>query len=255
MRTSGCILFFAIASAARSQSPAVDPSAMQKYEAHATVVTGQVSRIRNAPAVLSEVKTENSEEPWAVSSGERVAVQQVITTGGDGYARFEVAGGSSFDLFSNSRVVFRQNAVSAGDLLDVLAGRVRIHLQPSLGQPQQRVFTPVAIITAREPATIAVAIDEDDMVRIDVIEGEIRVQHTLLPRSEPTVVRAIDAILVQKDLPISRRVDRGSLYRYRVKVWSAITLGHSGNHAGDPIEGNKFLAEARPLIAMRTSGR
>jgi len=143
-------------------------------------------------------------------------------------------------------VVFRQNAARAGDLLDVMAGRVQIHLQPTMGQPRQRVFTPVAIITASEPSTIAIAIDEDDMVRIDVIEGAIRVQHTLLPRNEPTLVRAIDAILVQKDQPISRRVDRGSLYRYTVKIWSAITLKHSGAHDGEPVEGNKFLAEAGP---------
>ena len=54
-----------------------------------------------------------------------------------------------------------------------LAGRVRIHLRPGIGQHQERIFTPVAIVSAREPATIAVAIDEDDTVRIDVIEGEI----------------------------------------------------------------------------------
>ncbi|MGA8026939.1 MAG: FecR family protein, partial [Bryobacteraceae bacterium] len=203
MRIPSLLILLATAgtSIALGQNSATDFSAMQAYEAHAVAVTGQVSRIRD-------------DRPWALSSGERVPIQQVITTGGDGYARFEVAGGSSFELFSNSRVVFRQNAASAGDLLDVVAGRVRIHLQPGIGQHQERVFTPVAIVTAREPATIAVAIDEDDTVRVDVIEGAILVQHTLLPRNEPTLVRAIDAIMIQKDQPISRRVDRGSLYRY-----------------------------------------
>ncbi len=212
------------------------------YEAHATAVTGQVTRIRD-------------EQPWALSRGERVPIQQVITTGADGYARFEVAGGSSFDLFSNSRVVFRQNAASAGDLLDVLSGRVRIHLHPTAGQAQQRIFTPVAIITARQPATIALAIDEDDTVRVDVIEGQVRVQHTLLPRNESTLVTAIDAILVRRDEPISRRVDRGSLYRYTVKVWSAITFGRSGSRASEPVEGNKFLADARSSSSLPDSCR
>lgn len=209
----------------------IDWSAAQAYEAHAVAVTGDVSRIRD-------------ERPWAVSTGERVPIQQIITTGGDGYARFEVAGGSTFDIFGNSRVVFRQNAASAGDLLDVLAGRVRIHLQPKAGGPQQRIFSPVAVITAHEPATIALAIDEDETVRIDVIEGEVRVQHTRLPRHEPVLVKSIDAILVRGDEPISRRVDRGSLYRYTVKILAAITPGHSGAHNGEPVEGNKFLAES-----------
>src|SRR5690348_10729483 len=80
-----------------SQVGAIDSSAMRVYEAHATAVTGQVSRLRD-------------ERPWAVSNGESVPIQQVITSGPDGYARFEVAGGSSFEIFNNSRVVFRQNA-------------------------------------------------------------------------------------------------------------------------------------------------
>lgn len=206
---------------------AQDP-VLHLYEAHATVVTGQVSRI-------------SDQRPWALSSGERVPVRQTITTGSDGYAHFEVGGGSSFDLFNNSRVVFRQNTASAGDLLDVLAGRVRIHLQPTGGQPRQRVFCPTAVIsTHHQPATVAIAIDEDDTVRIDVLDGEVAVQHTLLPRNEPTLVRAVDAILVKKDEPISRRVDRGSLYRYTVKI---LTLGH-GNHNSEPVEGDKLLAQS-----------
>lgn len=231
LRAGLCV---ALSAVARAQIAPVDSSAMQINEAHATTVTGQVTRIRDA-------------QPWALSSGERVPIQQVISTGGDGYARFVVAGGSSFELLANSRIVFRQNMASAGDLLDVVGGRVRIHLQPTPGQPQQRVFTPVAIVTATQPAVISVAVDEDDSVRIDVLEGEVRVQHKLLPRNEPTIVRAVDAILVQPNQQISRRVDRGSLYRYTVKplhnLWSAVTPGHSA-HGGEPIEGNKFLASA-----------
>jgi hypothetical protein len=216
-----------------AQGYAQDAS-LQAYEARATVVTGQVTRVRD-------------EQPWAMSSGERVPVRQTITTGPDGYAHFEVGGGSSFDLFSNSRVVFRQNTASAGDLLDVVSGRVRIQLQPTLGQPQQRVFCPVAVIsTQHQPATFTIAVDEDDTVRIDVLEGEVAVQHTLLPRNDPTLVRAVDAILVKRDEPISRRVDRGSLYRYTVKLLSVLTLGHSGTHNIEPSEEDKLLAALGP---------
>jgi hypothetical protein len=221
-----------VVAAAHAQDPT-----LQAYEAHAIAVTGQVSRIRD-------------EQPWAVSRGERVPVRQTIATGPDGYAQFQVGGGSSFELFANSRVLFRENTASAGDLLDVLAGRVRIHLQPTLGQAQQRVFCPVAIIAAHhQPATFAVAVDEDDTVRIDVLEGEIAVQHTLLPRNDPVLLRAVDAILVKKDEPISRRVDRGSLYRYTVKVLSAITFGHGGAHNIEPEEEDKLLAVSLPAIS------
>jgi hypothetical protein len=129
-----------------------------------------------------------------------------------------------------------------------MAGRVRVHLQPSMSQPQQRIFTPTATISASRPATVALAIDEDDTLRIDVLEGEVGVRHAKLPKSDPTLVRALDAILVRPDEPISRQVDRGSLYRYTVKpfkdIWLAITPGHSGSHNGDVIEGDKFLAQS-----------
>ncbi len=211
----------------------VDSTAARPNEAHITAASGQVSRIRD-------------ERKWALSAGEKVPVRQVITTGPDGYARFTVAGGSSFELFSNSRVVFRQNTAAAGDLLDVVSGRVRVHLRPVPGQAQQRVFTPVAIISTRQPASMAIAIDEDDTVRIDVMEGEVRVQHTLLPRNDPTIVRAADAILVRPDEQISRQVDRGSLYRYTVKslrdIWSSVWPGHAASRDGEPIEQNKLLA-------------
>jgi hypothetical protein len=217
------------------QTP-LDQAVMQKYEARATIVTGKVTRTRD-------------DQPWAVSAGERVPIQQVITTGSDGYAHFEVAGGSGFDIFPNSRVVFRQNAASAGDLLDVMAGRVRVHLKPQAGQPQQRILTPSAWIAAFEEATVAIAIDEDTTMRVDVLEGQISIRHTLLPRSEPTIVRAVDAILVRSDQQISRRLDRGTLYRYTVKplhdLWTAVTPGHS-NKSDGPIEGNRFLARSLP---------
>jgi hypothetical protein len=180
-----------------------------------------------------------------------VPVSQLITTGRDGFARFAVAGGSEFTLFSNSRVVFRSNTARAGDLLDVEAGRVRIKFQPGAGQLQQRVFTSVATISAVSPAVISIAIDEDQNVRLDVLEGEVKVQHRLLPRNDATLVRAVDAIMIERNQQISRRLDRGSLYRYTVKplhnLWTAVTPSHS--HSGQPIEGNKFF-EARLVTAF-----
>jgi hypothetical protein len=233
MRSLSPLLLTISAAASGGALQNADQAVVQKYEARATVVTGSVTRTRDA-------------RPWAVSAGERVPIQQIITAGPDGFAHFEVAGGSSFDIYANSRVGFRQNAASAGDLLDVLAGRVRIHLKPTPGQPQQRVLTPSARISAFQAATVAIAIDEDAAMRIDVLEGEVRVQHTLLPRSEPTIVRAVDAILVRGDQQISRRLDRGSLYRYTVKplhnLWTAVSPGH-GSRSGEPIEGNHFISQ------------
>jgi hypothetical protein len=195
--------------------------------ADAAVVTGKVTYLRD-------------NQTWAVSSGEMVPLGKTINTGDDGYGHFLVAGGDTFDIFSNSQVLFRGNAGNPGDLLDVQSGRARIHLAPAKLDLQQRIFTPTAIISTHGAASISLAVDEEETVRIDVTEGEVRVQHALLPRSEPVLVRAIDAIVVRRNETVSRQVDRGSLYRYTVKIWSALTLGHSG-HDGQPVEGNRFL--------------
>ena len=216
----------------RGQEHPVDASLMQSLAAKATVINGQVTRLRDG-------------QPWAISEGDQISVQQIISTGVDGYGHFQIRGGSSFDIFSNSRIIFRRNPTGPGDLLDLISGRLRIKMQPGLGQEQLRVFSKVAVITAHESALIGLAIDEDSTLRVDVIEGDVRVQHRFLPRNEPVLVKAIDAILVQADQPISRRLNRGSLYRYTVRILAAITPGHSGSRSGDVIEGPKFLADRR----------
>lgn len=222
------LLLLGISSLALGQSATVDQAVMKPYEAQVTQVEGSVSRLRDR-------------QPWALSNGERVPVAQVITTGRDGFAHFTMGGGRYFDIFGNSRVIFRENLSNTGDLVDVLSGRVRVHLHPAPGQTPERIFSPTAILSTHQPSTVALAIDEDNAMRVDVIEGEIKVQHTRLPSSDPVVVRAIDAILIQPNEPISRRVDRGSIYRYTAKIWAAITFSHSSK-SGQPLESNKLMA-------------
>jgi FecR protein len=223
--TASWLVFFAGAGVAGAVE--MDAITTEDLRADAAVVTGKVTYLRD-------------DRPWAVSSGEMVPLGKTINTGDDGYGHFRVAGGDTFDIFSNSQVLFRGNIGNPGDLLDVQSGRVRIHLAAAKRDLQQRIFTPTAIISAHGSASISLAVDEEGTVRIDVTEGEIRVQHALLPRSDPVLVRAIDAILVRRNETVSRQVDRGSLYRYTVKIWSALTFGHSG-HDGQPIEGNRLL--------------
>jgi len=75
-----------------------------------------------------------------------------------------------------------------------------------------------------------------------VEQGEIFVQHALLPRGSPEIIKAGDAIAVQADEPlISRRLDRGSLYRYAfhsvIKTLGAAIPGLGKNFAGQAVPG------------------
>ena len=185
----------------------VDSQASQQYEARATYVEGQVSRVAG------------EDLPWALSEGETVRMQQAITTGPDSFARFEVKGGSSFEIYANSRVLFRQNAAAAGDLIYIEDGRAKVSMIFAADyRPVQRVITPVAVIWARANAVITVIQEDDQSTRIDVLEGQVMVRHALLPRGENAIVKAGDAIIVTRNEPISRKMDRGSIYRYALRT-------------------------------------
>ena len=67
--------------------------------------------------------------PLALSVGDKVKVQETIVTGKDGYALFQVSDGSTFEVYPNSRVVFRKNPPNWKDFIDVLVGRVRVHIE------------------------------------------------------------------------------------------------------------------------------
>jgi hypothetical protein len=217
----------------------VDSTALQKDGAVVAAQAGQVS-------------TEKDGQDWALNRGEHLWVTKQIKTGADGYARFEVQGGTSFEVFAHSHVVFRKNPGNPQDLLDVSTGRVRVQVQPSAVQPlQTRVLTPVAIVTCRGFASFVVAVDdEDNSVRVDVQQGEVYVQHALIPRSEPLIVKAGDAIAVQADEPlISRRLDRGSLYRYAMHtIWKTLgsaVPGHSNRNGKESDPETQILASNR----------
>ena len=219
----------------------VDSSAVQNDAALVVASSGRVS-------------TEKNGQDWAIGEAERVGASKPIFTGPDGYARFVVEGGSSFELFAHSKVVFRKNIGNPQDLLDVITGRAAIQLRMSPQHPiQARVVTPVAVISAHSPAAFSLAVDdEDNSVRIDVQQGEVLVQHTLLPSKDPILVKAGDAVAVNADTPlVSRQLDRGSLYRYTwraLKTLGSVIPGRSNpNISGDPVS-QDFLARNELVI-------
>src|SRR3954447_17910371 len=154
---------FLFAGAGCAGPVAVDPATNEDLRADALVVTGRVTYQRDQQA-------------WAVSSGELVPLRKTIRTGDDGYGHFKVAGGDTFDIFANSQVLFRVNAGNPWDLLDIQSGRVRLRLTAARRDQQQRIFTPSAVISAHGAASLSLAVDEDGTVRVDVTEGEVRVQ-------------------------------------------------------------------------------
>src|SRR5579872_5012337 len=169
--------------------------------AKVVTLTGQVSVLRDS-------------QPWALNIGDLVQIQQVIVTGPDGLAKFQVSDGSEFEVYPNSNVVFRKNPGNLRDLLDLFVGRVKIHIQKWGGQPNpNRVLTPTAVISVRG-TTFDVAVDDDDETTlVTVEEGAVDVRHALKPGVTRTV-NAGESIQVYKNEPISQNViDKNALAR------------------------------------------
>lgn len=183
-------------------SPAAQSSA-------ATVVslTGSVSILKD-------------NQPWALSIGDTVAVRQTIVSGPDGHALFKVSDGSTFEVFPNSYVTFRKNPPNWGDLIDLLVGRVKIHIQKWGNQPNpNRIYTPTAVISVRGTTFDVSVNDDDESTLVEVEEGQVAVQHALLPRGGARILNAGESITVSKTQPLEVRViDKGAIVQHALRA-------------------------------------
>ncbi len=175
--------------------------------AAATVLklTGQVTVLRD-------------NQSWALDAGSQVKPQQVIVTGPDGYAEFKCVDGSTFEVFPNSRVMFRNSPGDWKDLLEMLLGKVRVHIQKINGQPNNnRVRTPTAIISVRG-TTFDIEVEEADTTFVYVEEGLVSVSHKYIG-GEPKLLNPGEWLRVYKNAPIAQKmIDRGSIVRASMRA-------------------------------------
>jgi ferric-dicitrate binding protein FerR (iron transport regulator) len=153
---------------------------------------------------------------WALSLGDLVQMQQLIISGPDGHAIFQVSDGSTFEVFPNSRVVFRKNAGNQKDLIDVILGRVRVIIEHlGLTPNHNRIVTPTAVISVRG-TIFDITVNEDDEAStlVEVEEGVVEVQHALHPYGKAVALRQGESIRVWKNIPIARNgVDKPALFQ------------------------------------------
>lgn len=194
------------------------PSNPGQYAAKVTVLTGQVSVLRDSGQ-------------WALSLGDLVQMQQLIVSGPDGHAIFQVlSDGSTFEVFPNSRVVFRKNTTNPRDLIDVILGRVRVIIEHlGLTPNHNRVVTPTAVISVRGTIfDITVNDDGEESTLVEVEEGVVDVQHALLPYSKAVALRQGESIRVWRTIPIAQnRLDKPALFQriFRAVMDAASTYG------------------------------
>lgn len=182
------------------------PSDAVNYAAKVITQSGQVSVFKDS-------------QPWALSVGDSIQVKDLIMTGPDGHAILQVTDGSTFEVYPNSRVVFRKNPPNWKDFIDVLVGRVRVHIEHFGNVPNpNRVLTPTAVISVRG-TTFDVSVDDDDETTlVEVEEGVVEVQHALLPRGDPKVLNTGDTLKVYRNEPLEAHViDKSTVARQVVR--------------------------------------
>jgi ferric-dicitrate binding protein FerR (iron transport regulator) len=203
------------------------PSESQNYAAKVLTLTGTVSVLRD-------------DQPWALSIGESIQVKQEVVSGADGHAIFQVSDGSTFEVFPNSHVIFRKNAPNWRDLIDLLVGRVKVHIQHWGNQPNpNKIYTPSAVISVRG-TTFEVVVNEEESTIIEVEEGEVQVRHALLPSNNPKILHGGETLTVYKNYPLDAKlIDRGTIIQHglRALVDAVQTIATRAPRAGGGMGG------------------
>ena len=204
----GLCIALSLAGYSFAQSPAASSTAASDDTSAAKVasLTGQVSVLKGS-------------EPWALNVGDSIFPKQIVISGIDGFAIFQVSDGTTFEIYPNSRVTFRSNPGSLSDLIDLWLGRVKVHVQRWGGQPNpNRIHTPTAVISVRG-TTFDVALEDADTTWVAVEEGSVSVRHRLIPRSDDQVLNAGDELRVYRNAPLAKaKIDKGAIAKQTLNV-------------------------------------
>jgi ferric-dicitrate binding protein FerR (iron transport regulator) len=136
--------------------------------------------------------------PLAV--GDRLRLHETIVTGPDGFARFQLSDGSTFDVYSNSRVVFRETP-GLTDLLDLFIGRIKVFIEHSKGPNPKDVKTPTAVISVRGTVFDVEVQDEDGTTFVTLDDGLVDVRNLTAP-GPSVLLKPGESILVEPNRPL-----------------------------------------------------
>lgn len=181
------------------------PSDAGNYAAKVVSLTGQVSILKDF-------------QPWALSVGDSIQVTQRVVTGADGHAVLQVSDGSTIEVYPNSTFVFRENPGNWRDLLNVILGKVRVHIEHLGTTPNpNRVITPVAVISVRGTTFDVSVNDDDETTTVEVEDGTVEVRHNLLG-GNAAVVNAGEVFRVYRNEPIAQGLDKGNAARQALRI-------------------------------------
>lgn len=125
-----------------------------------------------------------------------------IVTGPDGHAIFRISDGSTFEVFPNSRVTF-QGQWTFEDMLQVILGKIRVQIEHRNGPNHKRISTPTAVISVRGTVFDVAVEDDDGTTYVGVEEGQVIVQHRLLPGNSK-ILNQNESIRIYPNQPLAK---------------------------------------------------
>jgi hypothetical protein len=195
--------------------------------------TGSLGPGAKVVTLSGQVSVLRESSPWALNVGDQVRPQQMILTGPDGFAQFQVDDGSTFEVFPNSRVIFRNNPGDWRDLLDMFLGKVRVYIQKLGGQPNpNNVRTPTAVISVRGTIFDVEVEDQEATTLVMVEEGQVAVRHLLKP-GEPKLLNPGEWLRVFKNEPLARKsFDKSSILEHILRAALEVIYRTPGGATG-----------------------
>jgi hypothetical protein len=143
---------------------------------------------------------------WARSVGDVIQPKEIIITGPDGYAKFQLADGSTFEVFKDTRAVFHDTP-GWEEMLNVLIGRVKVYIEHKNGPNHQRVTTQTAVISVRGTIFDVAVEDQDATTLVSVEEGVVDVRH-LRFGGNGVQLHPGESIRVFRDQPLAKAADK-----------------------------------------------
>jgi hypothetical protein len=197
-----------------------------------------------------QVSVMNGAYQQVLNVGDSVKMQQIIVTGPDGYARFQVlSDGSTFEVLPNSKVIFRDTPGNWQKLLNIVMGHIKVFIQHAPGVPNPNdVTSPTAVVSVRG-TVFDVDVPNDDTTVVSVDEGVVGVRNWTAP-GNAAVLHGGESITVLRNVPLAAAgIDKGGIaqriFRAARDVWiqmprspggsgpSTIPTGPKGGAQGD----------------------
>ena len=170
-----------------------------------------------------------------LSVGDRLRLHETIVTGPDSYARFQLSDGSIFDVYANSKVVFRETP-GITDLLDLFIGRVKVFIEHSKGPNPKDVKTPTAVISVRGTVFDVDVQDAEGTTFVTLDEGLVDVRNLTAP-GPSVLLKPGESILVEPNRPlIPQQINQHAAMRMVLRAAEqALAQVLLGGHGGPGI--------------------